>query len=159
LNRTVTDSRLSLIPRPEDPSAFELTRLVGGSPLPLELSGTFSRLFARQLFEVVDGHCQVEHYSYRLQSTDARKSWLIRWEYYREPPRSDYPYPLAHVHFNGVLADGTEAGRLHVPTRRVPLELVVWHLVAEWGVEPRAEDWRSVLAESITGFDERRSAH
>jgi hypothetical protein len=76
-----------------------------------------------------------------------------------EPPRSDYPYPLAHVHFNGTLTDGTRLDRLHVPTRRVPLELVVWHLVAEWGVERKGDDWRAVLEESIAGFDERRSAN
>ncbi len=158
MNRTVSDSRLSLIQRPEDPSAFELTRLVGGLSAPLELHGTSNRLFVRQLFEVVDGHCQIESYSYRLQPSDDRESWLIRWEYYREPPRGDYPYPLAHVHFNGALADGTNAGRLHVPTRWVPLELIIWHVAAEWGVEPRADDWRAVLEESIGGFDERRNA-
>lgn len=159
LNRTVSDARLSLIARPEDPTAFELTRFVHGASAPLELQGTSSRLFVRQLFEVVDGHCQVESYSYRLQRSDERESWLIRWEYFRQPPRGDYPYPLAHVHFNGDFADGTPAARLHIPTRRLPLELVVWHLVAEWGVEPKAGDWRSVLTESIAGFDERRSAH
>jgi len=159
LNRTISDARLSLIQRPEDPNVFELTRLVEGSSAPLELHGTSNRLFIRQLFEVVNGHCQIESYSYRLQATDARESWLIRWEYYREPPRADYPYALAHVHFNGALADGRQAGRLHVPTRRVPLELVVWHLVAEWEVGTRETDWRAVLQESIAGFDERRRAH
>jgi hypothetical protein len=149
LNRTVSDSRLSLIQRPEDPNAFELTRFVEGSPAPLDLHGTLARLFTRQLFEVVDGHCRVESYSYRLQAGNERESWLIRWEYYREPPRADYPYPLAHVHFNGALVDGSEAARLHVPTRRIPLELVIWHLVAEWGVQPRGDEWRGVLEESI----------
>ncbi|MGH2845607.1 MAG: hypothetical protein ACRDL0_06230 [Thermoleophilaceae bacterium] len=48
-----------------------------------------------------------------------------RWEYYRAPPRADYPYPPAHVHVNAVFRDGSAAGRLHIPTRRVPLELVV----------------------------------
>lgn len=150
---------MSLIQRPEDPTAFELTRLVEGSSESLDLHGTPNRLFVRQIFEVVEGHCQVESYSYRLQTNDARESWLVRWEYYREPPRSDYAYPLAHVHFNGALADGTAAGRLHVPTRRVPLELIVWHLVAEWGAQPKGEDWKAVLRESIAGFDERRRAH
>jgi hypothetical protein len=158
LNRTISDARLSLIQRPEDPNAFELTRLVEGSSASLELHGTSNRLFVRQLFEVVQGHCQIESYSYRLQLTGARESWLIRWEYYREPPRADYPYALAHVHFNGALADGRPAGRLHVPTRRVPLELVIWHLVAEWDVETKDSDWRSVLQDSIAGFDERRRA-
>jgi hypothetical protein len=159
LNRTVSDSRLSLVPRPDDPAAFELTRLMGTSPAPLELHGTSNRLFVRQLFVVVEGHCQVESYGYRLQTTEARESWLLRWEYYRERPRVDYPYPLAHVHFNGAFEDGGRAGRLHVPTRRVPLELVIWHLVAEWGVEPKSDDWQAVLSESIAGFDQRRSAH
>lgn len=80
LNRTVSDSRLSLIPRPDDTDAFELTRLVEGSSAPLDLHGTSSRLFVRQLFEVVDGHCRIESYSYRLQTADLRESWLIRWE-------------------------------------------------------------------------------
>lgn len=112
----------------------------------------------RHLIEVVDGHCQTESYSYRLQADESRESWLVRWEYYRSPPRADYAYPLAHVHLNAAFSDGSDAGRLHVPTRRVPLELVIWHLITEWGVTPRTDDWRAVLNESIAGFDERRRA-
>jgi hypothetical protein len=29
----------------------------------------------------------------------------------------------------------------------------------EQNVEPKGDDWRAVLEESIAGFDERRSAH
>lgn len=39
LNATVSDSRLSLVPLP-DPSAFEITRIVGSERVPLELRGT-----------------------------------------------------------------------------------------------------------------------
>ncbi len=112
----------------------------------------------RQLIEVVDGHCQTESYSYRLQADESRESWLVRWEYFRTPPRPDYPYPLAHVHVNAAFVDGSPAGRLHIATRRVPLELVIWHLITEWGVTPRTDDWRAVLNASIEGFDERRRA-
>jgi hypothetical protein len=69
--------------------------LVDRASAPLELEGTTTRLFLRQIIEVVDGHCQVESYSYRLQADESVESWLIRWEYYREPPRPDYSYPLA----------------------------------------------------------------
>ncbi len=110
------------------------------------------------MVEVVDGHCQTESYSYRLQADESRESWLVRWEYFRSPPRGDYPYPLGHLHVNAEFADGNAAGRLHLPTRRVPLELVMWHLIAEWGVVPKADDWRALLKESIEGFDERRKA-
>jgi hypothetical protein len=66
LNSTVSDSRLSLIPLPADPGAFELTRLVDGDSAPLDLHGTTVRLFVRQVIVVKDGHCSTESYGYRL---------------------------------------------------------------------------------------------
>jgi hypothetical protein len=146
-----------LLALPYSSTAFELTRLVDRASAPLELDGTTARLFVRQIIEVVDGHCQVESYSYRLQADESLESWLIRWEYYRAAPRPDYSYPLAHVHVNAVFPDGSTVGRLHIPTRRVPLELVTWHLIAEWGVAPRLDDWRALLTQSIEGFDARRT--
>lgn len=159
VNGTVSDSRLSVIPIPDDEDAFEITRLVDSKRTPLDLRGTALQLFVRQTIVVVDGHCQTESYSYRLQAEAGAKSWLIRWEYYRDPPRPGYAYPLAHVHVNGTLPDGEPVGRLHIPTRRVPLELVLWHLIAEWNVDPRTKDWSTVLQHSVSGFDERRTAH
>lgn len=67
--------------------------------------------------------------------------WLLRWEYSRERPRADYAYPLAHIH-----------------AARVPLELVLWHLIAEWGVTPKTDGWYDVLGESLAGFEQRRTA-
>lgn len=148
-----------MISIPDDENAFEITRLVDSARAPLDLHGTALQLFMRQTIVVVDGHCQTESYSYRLQADASAKSWLIRWEYYRDPPRPDYAYPLAHVHVSGTLSDGEPIGHFHIPTRRLPLELVVWHLIAEWGVDARTKDWSAVLQESITGFDQRRTAH
>jgi hypothetical protein len=159
LNTTVTDARLSLIALPYDEKAFEITRFIDGEGRPLELFGTSLRLFIRQTIVVVDGHCQTESHTYRVQRDDSAKSWLLRWEYLRDRPRPDYEYPLAHVHVNAAIEDGEAIGRLHIPTRRIPLELVIWHLVAEWGVEARTPDWCTVLEKSIAGFDERRTAH
>lgn len=42
--------------------------------------------------------------------------------------------------------------------RVVPLELVIWHLVAEGWVTPRIHGWRALLEEAIQGFDARRRA-
>jgi hypothetical protein len=159
LNGTVTDARLSLIALPYDDYGFEITRFVNGEGRPMELFGTPLRLFIRQKIVVVDNHCQTESHTYRVQGDDDAKSWLLRWEYLRDRPRPDYEYPLAHVHVNAAIKEGEAIGRLHIPTRRIPLELVIWHLVAEWGVEARTPAWRAVLEESISGFDERRTAH
>lgn len=157
LNRTVTDSRLSLIALPDDDAAFEITRLEGRARAPLALHGSSLRLFVRQTIVVVDGHCQTESYGYRLQSGTSAGSWFIRWEYFRDPPRPDYVYPLAHVHMNGTFENAEPIAKLHIPTRRVPLELVIWHLVAEWDVGTRDGDWNAILRESISGFDDRRT--
>jgi hypothetical protein len=35
---------------------------------------------------------------------------------------------------------------------------VLWHLIAEWGVQARTEDWQDLLRASMAGFEERRSA-
>lgn len=135
----------------------------GGDDPPLELPGTSRTLFAQQVVRVVDDpdggkHCQTVSYRYRLQADDSPGSTLIRWEYDRDPPRPDYGYPPAHVHFHGRL-DGEEARGLHVPTGRVPLEYVAWHLIAEWGTMPLADEWKAILEASIEGFRERRTAH
>lgn len=114
----------------------------------------------------VDGDkCHTVSYAYRLMTADTKDAWLIRWEYFRRPPKADYPYPLAHLHVNAAFTDrdvnrllARPAAHLHIPTARVPFELVLWHLLAEWGVESKTEDWRKLLRDSLTGYEERRTA-
>jgi hypothetical protein len=69
------------------------------------------------------------------------------------------------MHVNGAFAEGVaetsphkQASDLHLPTDRVGLELVLWHLLAEWGVAAKTGDWREVLRASLEGFRERRTA-
>lgn len=81
------------------------------------------------------------------------RSDLIRWEYRRDPPRADYLYPRAHVHVTGTFADGKPTSPKHIATSRVSLELVLWNLISDWGVKPRTDDWETILAESVAGFD------
>jgi hypothetical protein len=104
-------------------------------------------------------------YSYRLQLDEEAESWLIRWEYFRRRPKPDYQYPLGHAHVNVSFAAeaahahlGKPAAHLHLPTGRVPFELVVWHVLSEWGVASKAANWQKVLEASIAGFHERRTA-
>ncbi|HUY72922.1 MAG TPA: hypothetical protein VND98_07300 [Solirubrobacterales bacterium] len=159
LNATVSDARLSLLALPDDERAFEVTRLIDGRRAPLELLGSPFQLFVRHTIVVHDGHCQTESYAYRLQGDLTSASWILRWEYFRDPPRPDYPYPLAHVHVNGAFTNGKPIAPLHIPASRVPLESVIWHLIAEWDVAPRNDAWRALLSESVDGFHQRRTAH
>jgi hypothetical protein len=133
-----------------------LTRLVNEDDAPLELRGTTARLFVQQMVVVEDGFSRTESYSYCLQADASPQSWLIRWDYRREPPRPDYAYPRAHVHVNGMLPDRTVIGALHIPTCRVPLEFVIRHLITEWGVKPKSEGWQAILDESVEGLEKDR---
>jgi hypothetical protein len=125
--------------------------------IPLELNGTTVCLFVQQVVVVEDGKCRTESYSYRLQAGASPGSWLVRWEYRRDPPRADYVYPRAHVHVNGKFPDDSPIGRVHIATPRLPLELVVQNLISDWGVRPRTDDWRAILHESAQGFGDARA--
>jgi hypothetical protein len=148
------------VPGAED--AFILSRFDDDkTKIPLELFGTDRRLYVQQVIRVLaiegEKHCQTDSYRYSLQEADG--TILVRWEYDRDRPRADYPYPLAHVHVHGALSDGTELKQLHISTARVPIELVLWHLISEgaWGVKPRTDDWQPILQESIDGWKARRT--
>jgi hypothetical protein len=148
-----------LLEDPRQEGHFTLACLDGTSPIGFALRGTTSRLLVVQSLRVRDDHCETLTYQYRFSLDEQKRSWLIRWEYFRQRPRPDYPYPLAHVHVNGTIASADAMlPKLHVPTRRIPLELVLWHLIAEWGVTPKHEDWQRVLEGSVEGFEGRRRA-
>jgi hypothetical protein len=159
LNRTVTDARLTLVEDPVHDSRFTLACLRGTAPVSFVLHGTAVRLLAVQTLRVVEEHCETLTYQYRLSAGEEKDSWLMRWEYFRQAPTADYPYPLAHVHVNAeLLPAGVDARltKLHIPTRRVPIELVIWHAIAEWGAEPKRDDWRELLEGSLEEFERRR---
>lgn len=158
----MSDGRLSLLPIPGQDTHYNLACMEKGERVALALRGVNARLFVRQAIEVVGDHCQTVSYAYRYQSGVDKASWLLRWEYFRERPRPDYAYPLAHVHANAEFADlGSAAAHLdkparhlHIPTGRVPLEGVIWHVIAEWGVSPKASGWREILRASLEAHTE-----
>jgi hypothetical protein len=162
----VTDARLTLLPIPGRETQYNVACVETGERVAFALHGVTERLFVSQAIEVVGDHCQTVSYVYRYQFGDDKSSWLLRWEYFRERPRPDYQYPLAHVHANAEFVDPGSAAahldkppwHLHIPTARVPLELVLWHVIAEWRVAPKTDDWRDLLSESVEGFERRRRA-
>jgi hypothetical protein len=154
-----------LIALPGQPDHFTIACLQDNRPVTFALHGSPLRLLFSQTVEVVETKCHTVTYAYRLAAGEAKDAWIARWEYFRRPPRPDYPYPLAHVHLNAALHDADAEQRLakpaphlHLPTARVALELVLWHLIAEWGVQAKTEDWPQRLHDSLTGFEERRTA-
>ena len=157
LNRTVSDARLSLIGDPSHPARFTRACLRGTTPTSFALHGSNVRLLVVQTLEVEQ--CRTVTYQYRLSLGEDKPSWLIRWEYFRHRPTTAYLYPLLRVHVNAQLLSGGAVAvlpKLHIPTRRVPLELVLWHAIAEWGVQPRGDDWQALLEDSIDEFERRR---
>jgi hypothetical protein len=147
---------------PSEADLFLIKRMEAGESMALELPGSDLTLFVQQLVKVVDdgagkSRLNTISYQYRLQTEDSTRS-LIRWEYNRKPAPADYEYPPAHVHFHGML-DGEDATRFHVPTGRMPLEFVVWHLISDWQVAPLVKNWQAILEESIEGFGRRFSSY
>ncbi len=71
---------------------------------------------------------------------------VFSYQYDRNPSS---PYPRCHLHVHAERPEhyaGDKAfPRLHLPTRRITLEQVVWHLIHEHDVEPRHDDWHEVL--------------
>lgn len=121
--------------------------------------------FVEHRIHVVEERCHTQSYSYRIQHAPDRSTWLVRWEYLREPPNPEYPYPLGHLHLNAEWVGDNLASpidksleRLHLATGRVAFELVLWQLIAEWGAASRTEGWRRFLQDSIDGFEVRRRA-
>lgn len=99
-------------------------------------------------------------YRYVLQADETHDSWLVRWEYLRERP-TGYPYALGHVHVRAgpdVEFAVKPFERLHLPTARIAFELVLRHVISEWSVEPKTDGWSEILDDSLSGFEERRTA-
>lgn len=128
------------------------------------MHGSALRLYLEHEVDAVDGQAHTASYTYTLQSDQHHESWLVRWEYLRDRP-AGYPYALGHVHVNAnfVDADGARLaakplGRLHLPSARVAIELALRHVIVEWDVQAKTDEWEQILDESLVGFEERRTA-
>lgn len=164
LSSTVSDGRLSLLSRPYSPTRFLIACVQEARPVCSHCTPAPCGSTSRTRSDATENKAHTASYRYVLQAADAHDSWLVRWEYLRDPP-SGYPYALGHVHVRAEFAAAPIAGpaakalsRLHLPTARVALELVLRHVIAEWGVTAKTDAWPQILDESLAGFEERRSA-
>jgi len=164
LNGTVSDARLSLLSRPYSSTRFLIACVHDARPVPFALHGSVLQLYVEHEVDATGDKAHTASYRYVLQADDARDSWLVRWEYLRDRP-AGYPYALGHLHVHANFADapGTDPAakalsQLHLPTARVALELVLRHMIAEWGVKAKTDAWSEILEESLAGFEERRTA-
>lgn len=128
------------------------------------LHGTALMLYVEHEVDAAGDTAHTASYRYVLQGDGTPNSWLVRWEYLRERPRG-YPYALSHVHVNASFGDAAASrlaakplARLHLPSARVAVELVLRHLIAEWDVQPKTDAWPQILDASLTGFEQRRTA-
>lgn len=96
-------------------------------------------------------------YRYVYQSTDADDSWIFRYEYVREPPEP-YPYAREHLHINAqpsFYSGVSPFPGLHLPTgRRITVERLARHLIAEHGITPISPDWEKTLEQAEGHFRE-----
>lgn len=123
--------------------------------LPL-VDGGFLYLYQRLVLRRKEKFLTTAEYRYTYETSQTRDDWIFRYEYLREPG-DDYPYPLAHAHFNGTpekYAGGKSFPALHLPTGRVTVEDVLRHLVVEHEIGPISDSWEQTLKETKESFEE-----
>jgi len=104
-------------------------------------------------------------YSYEYSATSPDDpDWVLRYEYETEPQDPKARYPAGHLHVNAEPRDYTQIEKvknfplLHLPTSRLSIEKIIWHLANEH--TPRArkaekQEWFELLNESEKGHRER----
>jgi hypothetical protein len=124
------------------------------APLPLE-NGAFLFLYNLLGLRRKERYLATLEYRYVYQKTEADDSWIFRYEYIREPP-APYPYAREHVHVNATpdhyQGDEPFPG-LHLPTgRRITIERLVRHLIAEHGITPISNRWEETVKDAEAHF-------
>ncbi len=107
-------------------------------------------------------------YSYQYSTTSPDDpDWVFRYEYEVEPLDPKARYPAGHLHVNATpgnyarIETVKDFPSLHLPTRRLSFEEIVWHLANEHtpGVSsPDKEGWFEFLNRSKAGYEARKVA-
>jgi hypothetical protein len=131
---------------------------VGGDKLPLPLplvNGNYLYLYQVLGLRRKEKYLATLEYRYTYQRTASDESWIFRYEYTREPP-DPYPHSLAHVHINASptsYAGADPFPGLHLPTgRRITVERLIRHLIAEHTITPISPNWEEVIREGEAHF-------
>jgi hypothetical protein len=165
LNRTVTDSRLTLLAGPH-PDIWLVTRYQNGKTLPLELRPS-GFLFFRQLVSreidpdpAVKDHIIVQEAVYTFALTENQdEDWVFRYEWNRSQSKQSRPHSHLHIKAVHPVFRDIDFERVHLPVGRLSIEQILAHLILEHGIEPKAEVRDTIieeLAESHRGFTRRR---
>ena len=127
-------------------------------PLPLNDGRDLRLSVALYLADTPHGpRLKVKDAGYQYQSDRDGERWIFRYDYLRHPPA---PHPAAHLQLHARLEEadclppGRPLERIHFPTHRVSIEMVIRLLADQFGVpchEP-PEIWRPVLDESERRF-------
>lgn len=120
-------------------------------------------LFFRQLVrrELLNGEPRiiVEHCQYTFSFSDdpaEESAWVFRYEYNR-PGTFDRHH--SHFHINGIHPHNSTVDfrRIHFPTERLSIELILAHLIIEHNVQPRDAGALELLAKSHADFSRHRT--
>jgi hypothetical protein len=126
------------------------------APLPL-VNGHYLFLYHLLGLRRKEQYLATLEYRYTYQRTVGDASWIFRYEYVRDPP-TGYEHAQEHLHVNATPASYAGAAPfpgLHLPTgRRITIERLVRHLMAEHGVMPISPQWETTLAHGEAHFRE-----
>ena len=86
---------------------------------------------------------EIVGYDYAVYDSDEREILLYHWH-----PHGGSPIASPHLH----LGSGAQVGRreirdAHLPTGHIPLSALLRLLIVEMGVQPRRQDWDTILSE------------
>lgn len=154
LNKTITDSRLSLVHRHNSAEiAFRHENVAFAAPL-----------FARDLFLSIGQKLRVDlqsggtwrlktlQYTYRIQGADEKN--CLRWEYVSRDVRDKL---FCRHHFQAPIryqlaGKNLSLEEVHLPTGWVTIEEIIRFLIVELGVAAKAAGWDGILRQSEQQF-------
>ena len=157
VNATVSQAPITFVEVQGLPETWFVAHVDGDKlPTPLPLTnGHYLYIYNLLGLRRKERYLTTLEYRYVYQATPDDESWIFRYEYVREPPEP-YPYAREHVHVNASPASYTGAEPfqgLHLPTgRRITIERLVRHLMAEHGIDPISPDWEQAITEAETHF-------
>lgn len=107
-------------------------------------------------------------YSYQYSTTSPNDpDWVFRYEYEAQPLDPKARYPAGHLHVNAEprnyvrIETIKDFPSLHLPTRRLSLEEIVWHLINEHTPSVSSADkegWFEFLDGSKSGYEQRMTS-
>jgi len=156
INATVSPAPVKFLQTDRDDFEGFVAHVDGKTPAPMQLgNGHYLFVYHRLGLRRPERYLTTLEYAYWYQAQTPEDSWIVRYEYQREPV-APYRYPRCHVHVNAVPM--TYQGEkpfpdLHLPAgSRVTLESVLRHLIEEHGVPPLSPNWEEILSATEAAF-------